>query len=288
MEWPGHLVGRIAEGAWALFLGSGVAATCTNGAGDHPPTWPALLRSLCDLIGSESLKETGLELIHRHEYLSAADHIRYSLAQEHKLNDYQSTLKAAVTGPPGDAYRPSPLYEALLSLEPEVVFTTNYDKVFETASSNGYASHSFESRTLGADLRRGDAVLVKLHGSTDSISEVVLTRTDFARVMKAGGDVYEMLRSFTLTSTLLFVGYSLDDPDIQLVMQAVGRGRLDPEAHFMLAPEPSTASRIPVFRESYGVTVLTYPAGEHDRVEEAIRELSGEVLALRASMGAAI
>jgi hypothetical protein len=30
----------------------------------------------------------------------------------------------------------------------------------------------------------------------------------------------------SLTSTILFVGYSLDDPDIQLVLQAVGRGGL--------------------------------------------------------------
>ena len=133
-------------------------------------------------------------------------------------------------------------------------------------------------------MRRGDAVLVKLHGQTGYfISEVVLTRTDFAQVMKAGRDVYDMLRSFSLTSTLLFVGYSLDDPDIQLVLQAVGRGRLDPEAHFMLSPVPATPSRIPVFRETYGVTVLTYPADEHHLAEEGLRELSDEVLAVRAA-----
>jgi hypothetical protein len=66
-------------------------------------------------------------------------------------------------------------------------------------------------------------------------------------------------------------------------MQAMGRGSLDPEAHFMLAPEPPTESQVPVFRSSYGITMLTYTAGEHHQVEEAIRELADEVLGARAA-----
>jgi len=231
IDWPEHLVGRIAANAWALFLGSGVSATCRNEAGDRPPTWAGLLHELCALIGDDTLRGTGERLIENRDLLPAADHIRHALDGESKLNTYLSTIKRAVEGPTGDPYRPSTLYEVLLALEPQVVFTTNYDKLFETASQNGYASHQFASRTLAGDLRRGDPVLVKLHGSTDSVRDVVLTRTDFARVMDQGNSVFEVLRALSLTSTLLFVGYSLDDPDIQLVLQAVGRGSLDPEAH---------------------------------------------------------
>lgn len=89
------------------------------------------------------------------------------------------------------------------------------------------------------------------------------------------------LEALSLTSTILFVGYSLDDPDIQLALQSVGRGRLDPEAHYMLSPEPDTPSRVPVFRETYGVTVLTYPAGDHSVVGADLEALVELVLGAR-------
>ena len=66
-----------------------------------------------------------------------------------------------------------------------------------------------------------------------------------------------------------------------LVLQEVGRGTLDPEAHFMVASEPKTPSRVPVFRTSYGVTMLVYPAGEHHLVEASLRDLVGLVLGAR-------
>jgi SIR2-like domain len=135
---------------------------------------------------------------------------------------------------------------------------------------------------LGDELRRGESVFVRLHGSTDAISDIVLTRTDYARVAQTGREVFDILRALALTSTILFVGYSLDDPDIQLVMQAIGRPGPVPEAHFMLTRQPATASRIAVFRESFGVSVLTY-TGAHTRGTTAMKELAQQVEAARAA-----
>lgn len=115
----------------------------------------------------------------------------------------------------------------------------------------------------------------------DAINDIVLTRTDYARVVDEGRQVFDALGALSLTSTILFVGYSLDDPDIQLVLQAVGRRGLSPEAHFMLSPQPSSAARVPVFKDSFGVSVLTYTAGEHALAEQAITELGNLVLAAR-------
>jgi hypothetical protein len=64
-------------------------------------------------------------------------------------------------------------------------------------------------------------------------------------------------------------------------LAVVGRGVLDPEAHYMLAGEPETPSRIPVFRTSFGVTVLAYTADQHDLVETSLAELTSEVLSVR-------
>lgn len=281
VTWPLHLVERITANQWVLFVGSGISASSKNRAGESPPTWPGLLSTLCELISDKVLKSTGERLISQHQLLPAADHIRHCLDGQRALNNYHASLKRAADGPVGDLYEPSRLFDLLLALDPRVVFTTNYDKLFETASKSAYAVHRFDSTALGADLRRGDPVLVKLHGSTDSITEVVLTRTDYARVMRTGASVLSMLEALSLTSTILFVGYSLDDPDIQLALQAVGRGSLDPEAHYMLSPEPDTQARVEVFRDSFGVSVITYPAGDHAQVEVALEDLVDQVVGAR-------
>lgn len=125
---------------------------------------------------------------------------------------------------------------------------------------------------------------MKLHGSTDSPDDVILTRSDYAKVARVGGDAFAALSALSLTSTILFVGYSLDDPDIQLVLQAVGRSGLSPEAHFMLSPEPASPARLPVFKEAFGVSVVSYPAGDYGAVESALSDLADLVLAARGAM----
>jgi hypothetical protein len=282
VDWPQPLIDRIAGNQWVLFLGSGVSASCENDAGDNPPHWPGLLTQLCGMISDGGLRGIGETLIARGELLPAADHIRYTLDLERNIDGYLQAIRTAVDGPLGNKYTPSPLFDVLLSLDPRVVFTTNYDKLFEIASRSGFATHTFDSTGLSHDLRRGEPVLVKLHGSTDAINEIVLTRTDYARVMQAGRQVFDALAALSLTSTILFVGYSLDDPDIQLVLRAVGRPGMSPEAHFMLAPEPASPSRIPVFRESFGVSVLPYPSGDHAEAVTALGELSALVQIERA------
>jgi len=237
------------------------------------------------LIDNTGLRRVGEQLIENRDYLSAADHIRYVLAQENNLTGYLQALRQAVEGPPGDRYAPSRLFDHLLNLDPKVVFTTNYDKLFERASKGGFRLLPVTTTSLGDELRRREPVFIKLHGSTDDIADVVLTRTDFSSVTKVGRDVFDTLKGLAMTSTILFVGYSLDDPDMQLILQAVGRPGLTPEAHFLLAPKPASASRIDVFKESFGVSVLTY-TGAHSKVTRAIKDLADQVAGIRAGNAA--
>lgn len=282
VAWPSTLVDRIAADRWVLFIGSGVSASCTNQAGARPPDWRTLLRGLCELITSHDQRAIGEQLIDTGDLLSAADHIRYVLDGESNLAAYGQAIRIAVEGPTADKYSPSDLFDALLALDPRTVFTTNYDKLFEQASMGGFRLHPVRSETISDDLRLGEPVFIRLHGSTDAMNDLVLTRSDFAAVTKAGKDVFNALKALSLTSTILFLGYSLDDPDIQLILQEVGGPGPTPEAHFMLAPEPTTESRIEVFKQSFGVSVVTYPSGQHSAVQPALAELVDRVLQRRA------
>jgi hypothetical protein len=50
----------------------------------------------------------------------------------------------------------------------------------------------------------------------------------------------------------------------------------------MLAPQPESPARVPVFRESFGVSVLCYAAGDHAEAARSLTELSDMVLAAKA------
>jgi hypothetical protein len=233
------------------------------------------------LIVDEPNKAIGLGLIESKQYLAAADHIQHVIGAEANVTSYYQAIREGVEGPAGNRFQPSRLIDALLNLDPSVVFTTNYDRLFEVAARQGFSVHSFDSNGIKSDLRSGEPVIVKIHGTTDSINDVVLTHPDYARVMKASGEAFDVLKALSSTATILFVGYSLDDPDIQLVLQAVGRGRMSPEAHFLLASEPESPSRAAVFQEAFGVSLLAYPTDQHELLTSSIEELGDRVLAAR-------
>lgn len=284
MDWPEQLIDQIVRDRWCLFIGSGVAASCQNKAGERPPSWSGLLATLCGSLNDADSRAVGEQLLTENDYLGTADHLRHCYATEHRMATYQQIIRDAVSGPLDDPFVPSSLYTTLLSLGPTTVFTTNYDKLFEVASAGGYATHTYKSSTLVDDLRRAEPVLVKLHGSTDSMTEIVLTRSDYARVHQVGARVLELLRALALTQTFLFVGYSLNDPDIQLVLQNLGHSRLSPEAHFMLSEQPDSPAKVPVFQECFGVSVLTYPTGDHAMAESRLEDLVAEVTGQRAAL----
>lgn len=280
--WPPHLIERIADNHWVLFLGSGVSSSAVNEAGDGPPGWSDLLTRLAARIPDVDQGAIADELIASLDYLGAADHIRWACSEGAGAHAYREELRLAVEGPALDRFKPSALHTALLELEPTIVVTTNYDKLFETASQNGFISHDFRSTSLGDDLRSAVPVLVKVHGSVDDIDGAILTRRDFVRVGQEGRAVLDAIRALALTSTFLFVGYSLEDPDIQLLLQGIGRGSLSPEAHFMLTEEALTRSSPEVFKESYGISMLEYSRGQHLEAQEAIEALAEAVISQRA------
>ncbi len=65
--------------------------------------------------------------------------------------------------------------------------------------------------------QRPERHLVKLHGTIDDLNSIVLTRSDYAGARKARAEMFEHLRASLMSSSFLFVGYSLTDPSFNLI-----------------------------------------------------------------------
>ncbi|KQX69593.1 hypothetical protein ASD06_00570 [Angustibacter sp. Root456] len=188
--------------------------------------------------------------------------------------DFFSYIRTAVDGRAGSNFDGSEWHDALVKLEPDLIVTTNYDKIIERSTGHGYSTHTYESERVAGDVRRRIPTLLKIHGSVDAIEDTILTRTDFTRLRLHGVHALSVLQALFLTRTVLLLGYSLGDPDIQLLLENVLGGRNESPAHYMLTQDSLPDYERDVLRYSHGVTTITYPSGEHERGLASLRVLA--------------
>jgi hypothetical protein len=84
-----------------------------------------------------------------------------------------------------------------------------------------------ESQTIRVSIAATDFVahasdisrphLIKLHGSIDTPDSIVLTRSDYALSRKARAAIYEYLGHQLRYTSFLFIGFSLTDPNFNLI-----------------------------------------------------------------------
>lgn len=200
--------------------------------------------------------------------------IKLEATRSAREQDFYNYLRTAVDGAPGKHYAGSDWHDAIVRLEPDTIVTTNYDKIIERATSGGYSTHTFDSDRVAGDIRRRVPTLLKIHGSNDRIEDVILTRTDYTRLRLHGVHALGVLQALLLTRTSLLIGYSLGDPDIQLLFENVLGGRNEAPAHYMLTQDSLPDYERDVLRYSYGITPITYPEGRHEDALAALQSLA--------------
>lgn len=276
MDWPGHLLDQILNDNWVLFLGAGVSANAKNAADQSPLGWADLLRVLADGLNDAASKAHAVALVDSKQYLRAAQYLEWSYEKVQRREDYLEAIRRSVAGPAGDLFKPDETFSKVVDLEPTIVVTTNYDNLFQSASENGYKVLSYDSPKVASEVRRGKPILLKIHGTIDHLDDIVLTRSDYADVRSKGQHAFEVLRALFLTRCALFVGYGLDDPDVELVLELGASGYVNPESHYVLMREPVEAHDVERLRKVYGVAALTFPADTplSDVLEDLVNALA--------------
>lgn len=238
-----------------------------------PPTWEGLLRGLSDVAGLVDQEKGELEgLISAGALLEAAEFVHSTAESRARLSDVHTKLKLLTDGPVNSNYKPNKWHDALMMLEPRVIITTNYDKLIERASQSGYNVHTYSSTTVGHEIRRGDPVLLKIHGSVDDPQNVVLSQSDYTRLHISGRHALQIVQSLFLTRVTLFVGYSISDPDMRLMLQNAMGSFAQASSHYILTEEVGSYKR-KFLQNAFGVAPVEFPAGEYEVGLEMLRSL---------------
>jgi len=200
------LARRALNGNLVAFLGAGVSIPAGL------PGWGQLLR--------DAAAKTP-ELASRLEGLQSLD----PLDQAQVVERFVPTLRQDVAQrlqPPQAA-----LGHTLLASLPVAEFVTqNYDRLFELAAAAAGAPVAVIPGTRVADEQRW---LLKMHGSVDRPEEIVLTREDYLRYGERRAALAAIVQALLITKHMLFVGFSLSDPnfhriadDVRKVLQSEG------------------------------------------------------------------
>ncbi|MDI6872071.1 MAG: SIR2 family protein [Bacillota bacterium] len=178
-----------------------------------------------------------------------------------------------------EGIEPSCVHECLLALEPNAIFTTNCEDMWEKAGRKFGVNVTPIIR--GTDMEayndREQLALFKLHGDLSQPDTLILTQDDYAEYPKDQVLNVEFLHAL-VTSPVLFVGYSAADENLAHEMKWIHRqvgGHLKP---YFLVTETIEDWRRRVFE---GRNIKTIQLSDYANLGRFLSDLRQAVVRLR-------
>jgi hypothetical protein len=280
IDWPNSLVTELAERRCTIVMGAGVSAGSISADGQSsPPDWSHLLHDIAELVQGEHA-EYSRELIEKQQNLDAAQIIFDNSNSADRTRFFRDKLDAP-------RFRASEMHQIIHRLDPKIVITTNYDQIYENYCRQGQGAQGYnvckyyEDHFLN-DVRSDIRCILKAHGCISDPTKIVLTRSSYFAARRAYPSFYALLDALFLTSTLLFVGAGLTDPDIQLILENANLAASSGNHHYALVPRGRHPSIVAAIRNTYNIALLEYAENEHQEAIDALRSLGDAVESYRA------
>jgi hypothetical protein len=280
MNWPKALITELTARRCIVFLGAGASAGAISSDGSkNPPNWNQLLQSLISLMNQKSDTAVINDYIKKEKYLEAAEIIFKNISPA----DFSGFIREELITP---RYLPSEIHKAILEIDPKIVITTNYDDIYDTfcrtgAAQEGYNVSKYYESHITSDLRSPVRLIVKAHGCISDASKIVLTKSQFFIARQENLNFYKVLDSLFLTHTILFIGYSLTDPDIQLVLENANISAPTSHPHYFVTGNNINTAIKDANKKAYNLEFVEYTAGDREELNEGLFELAESVKALR-------
>jgi hypothetical protein len=211
-----HYVDELTNSNAAVFAGAGLSVA--SGYVD----WRRLLKGIADELGLDVDRETNLVAVaqyhvnERHSRSRINQRILDEFSEEQALNDNHRTL----------ARLPISTY-----------WTTNYDRLIETALQeiNKVPDVKYTTNQLRNHVPGRNAVVYKMHGDAFHPDSAVITKDDYEGYFREHEAFVTALSGDLVSKTLLFLGFSFSDPNIDYILSRVRVTlRRQPKQHYCI------------------------------------------------------
>lgn len=103
------------------------------------------------------------------------------------------------------------------------LITTNFDNLLEKALDQLKHKYHKSKRDSDISLAGGKLHLIKLHGDADDNETIVITETDYRDSFREHPIIWNLISGLLVEKTLVFLGYSLEDPDFDQIYHQITR-----------------------------------------------------------------
>ncbi|MBY5601741.1 Sir2 family NAD-dependent protein deacetylase [Rhizobium leguminosarum] len=228
-----ELIQSIANNNVILFVGAGVSKNL--GA----PTWSELI----DYMGKDLGYDPQVFNARGASYLTLAEFYKLekgSIGPLRSWMDKNWNVDEVVLGK-------SAVHRLITEIGFPIIYTTNYDGNIEESFRiyNKDYIKIVDVRDISR-IKDKETQIIKFHGDFDSDESIVLTETDYFERLTFDYPLDVKLRSDALGKTILFIGYSLNDMNIRLLLhkiwktwQVSGHAKHRPNSYvFLPTPDP--------------------------------------------------
>jgi tetratricopeptide (TPR) repeat protein len=248
---PEELVEQFAAGFGSVFIGAGLSM----GAG--LPSWEALVRPLATEVQG---CPPGCSLLKLAQYY----------ANEHGYHRLVARLRRELSTHHAE---PSAAHDALVKLPIAHFFTTNLDDLLEAAFRRH--NRAYTKIVTPADVPFLDDTgtsVIKLHGDLERPDSVVITAGQYADYFARHPSVARLLQNELQTRTVLFLGYSFSDIDLEMILARVASESRELRRNlFTVQFDTTTAARLELERQGLRVIGLS-PVDGPDGVTRAMHD----------------
>lgn len=270
---PAVLVDNLKSKLCIPWCGAGVSA------GSGLPTWEQLVRRILAATKDHGLSRTEAAeldfLAGRGAFDDVVDFCRGRLGE----NAYRELLDTTFAG----ARAPSNLHRAVAGVRASAIFTTNYDRMLETALARATGDipsvlTSRDTENVWRYFAKDQFFILKVHGDISRTDTVVLSRRDYTEYVFGNLAFMQFMQRILLSRSIVFIGTSLGDAYLRRILEenvylTGGVGR--PHFAFMQKPGQILST---LMRERYNITLIPYDTRQDllDAVEQ-LREVAPRV-----------
>lgn len=283
IDWPKDLVEDLAARRTVLFLGAGVSKNASNAQGERPKDWVQYLNSLAAQVGEAAKRAEVEECIKEGDLLTACElarmHLKPDIFKRHLYDEFVSK-----------GFQPAEIHDSIIKIDSRFVLTTNFEKLYENRANQVQQGTVIVKNYYDPDVadvfRRSQRAVLKIHGTIDSPDQTIFTRSSYARARTEHAHFYRLLDALFTTHTFVFLGASMKDPDLQMLMEDHAYRFEGSRPHFMVMPRGGVKeSVIEVMESSMNLRALLYdPANNHQELGDSLKALFPLVEAERTTL----
>lgn len=262
-----------------LVIGSGISRHSVGVNGRRPPMWRDFLaQAVLDCPNKDNLDVIN-EALKAGDYLHACEWLKKRWDSR-----WISFLRDTFSAP---GYKAAEIHNQILKLDSRIVFTLNFDGIYERLADNIHrGSHivkNYYDQDVEEFLRGSGRYIVKVHGNISNATNLIFTQQEYSRARIKNTSFYQAFDAALLSHTFIFLGCGINDPDINLLLENQNFRYQEQAPHFFVTSCGLSAERKQSLRENRNLKVLEYsPVDEvHSGLVEELKILNAAVEAER-------